>query len=194
MEKFARRKKSWAARRRRRRSASCLHAQQQESASEVIEVEVNGVRQRSGVLIKKRRCCLDSPSWPPPPVASTWTSFANKMMRYGMEWLGFEWRREKKKRGVVRSDLGGCTLSLKMHGNLEQLIPIARHELCSREYQQELNAGCSQIGSIPDGVELELPGDGSDPVPLRVYFFWSLAWCGFVHAYEQAALHAIRFL
>ncbi|XP_044384775.1 uncharacterized protein [Triticum aestivum] len=81
-----------------------------------------------------------------------------------------------------------------MHGNLEQLIPIARHELCSREYQQELNAGCSQIGSIPDGVELELPGDGSDPVPLRVYFFWSLAWCGFVHAYEQAALHAIRFL
>ncbi|KAM3272942.1 hypothetical protein ACQJBY_042784 [Aegilops geniculata] len=36
----------------------------------VIEVEVNGVRQRSGVLIKKRSCCLDSPL-PPPPVAST---------------------------------------------------------------------------------------------------------------------------
>ncbi|VAH44144.1 unnamed protein product [Triticum turgidum subsp. durum] len=35
---------------------------------QVIEVEVNGVRQRSGVLIKKRSC-LDS-LLPPPPVAS----------------------------------------------------------------------------------------------------------------------------
>ncbi|EMS49831.1 hypothetical protein TRIUR3_26654 [Triticum urartu] len=47
---------------------------------EVIEVEVNSVRQRSGVLIKKRSCCLDSPSWLPPLVASTWTSFANKVL------------------------------------------------------------------------------------------------------------------
>ena len=61
---------------------------------QVIEVEVNRVRQRSGVLIKKRRyvwiwwmlplptdemhvsylrnCCLDSPL--PPPVASSWAS------------------------------------------------------------------------------------------------------------------------
>ncbi|XBJ08117.1 hypothetical protein VPH35_013503 [Triticum aestivum] len=54
MQKFARRKKSWASRRRRRWYARCLQAQQQEAVLEVIEVEVNGVRQRSGVLIKKR--------------------------------------------------------------------------------------------------------------------------------------------
>ncbi|KAM3401725.1 hypothetical protein ACQJBY_006028 [Aegilops geniculata] len=55
MQKFAGRKKSWPARMRRRRDARCLHAQQQEAVREVIEVEVNGVRRRSGVLIKKHR-------------------------------------------------------------------------------------------------------------------------------------------
>ncbi|XBH78722.1 hypothetical protein VPH35_104882 [Triticum aestivum] len=51
----------------------------------------------------------------------------------------------------------------------------------------------TEDGSVLAGVELELPGDNSAPVPRRE-FFWSSSWCGFVHAYEQAALQAISFL
>jgi hypothetical protein len=51
----------------------------------------------------------------------------------------------------------------------------------------------TEDGSVLAGVELELPGDGSGRLARRE-FFWSSAWCGFMNAYEQAALQAIRFL
>ena len=51
----------------------------------------------------------------------------------------------------------------------------------------------AEDGSVLTGVVLELPRDGSGPV-LRREFFWSSAWCCFMNAYEQDALHAIRNL
>ncbi|KAM3228485.1 hypothetical protein ACQJBY_059876 [Aegilops geniculata] len=66
---------------------------------------------------------------------------------------------------------------------------VARCALPALSYLCEI----AEDGSILAGVELELPGDGSGPVPRRE-FFWSSAWCGFVHAYEQAAPQTIGFL
>lgn len=50
-----------------------------------------------------------------------------------------------------------------------------------------------RMGPFLLGWNWSFQGMGSGPVPLSD-FFWSSAWCGFVHAYEDAALEAIRFL
>jgi len=62
-------------------------------------------------------------------------------------------------------------------------IVIPRCALPSLSYPCEV----ADDGSVLAGVELELPGDGSAPVPRRD-FFSSLAWCGFMNGSEQAAL------
>jgi hypothetical protein len=77
---------------------------------------------------------------------------------------------------------------------ISAIIPIleavvARCALPALSYLCEV----AEDGPVLAGVELELLGDGSGPVPRREYFK-SLAWCDFVHAYRQAALQAIRFL
>ena len=80
-----------------------------------------------------------------------------------------------------------CTLISTVIPILEAVV--ARCSLPALLYLCEV----TEDGSVLAGVELELPGDSSAPVPRRE-FFWSSAWCGFVHAYEQAALQAISFL
>ena len=80
-----------------------------------------------------------------------------------------------------------CTLISTVIPILEAVV--ARCSLPTLLYLCEV----TEDGSVLAGVELELPGDSSAPVPRRE-FFWSSAWCGFVHAYEQAALQAISFL